>query len=411
MSDRTLVPLCDVAPTTVEWLWPDRIPLRGITLLDGDPGHGKSLITYDLTARVTTGRPMPFTENVIGPAGVVLLQAEDSLGATVRPNIEAAGANLSKIAVFDRRRFAEKPFGLSGDISVIEEAIDATGAKLVVIDPLPAFLSNPNSEATVRNALSKLADLAEEKSLAVVIVRHLTKGGSSNTKYRGGGSIGIIGAARSALLVGHDPSSDCPHQHVLALNKSNLADAVSLTYRTVKRNESITVEWLGESQHAVDALSGTSADGFGYSQLDEACYVLYTILAEDEAPTAATEVKKQAGEALVSPRTLKRAKKKLSVRSRRVTTAPAANEGEPAAHWVWELPNNDVLLKPFRERAMREQTQDILNDIEDVTEPSNPDGMTESEAPLIEPPKRSWEESEPCSEAVLESPGRRPWDD
>jgi hypothetical protein len=414
MNERELISISDVKPEAVQWCWNDRIPLGGITLLDGDPGDGKSTILYDLSARVTTGRPMPFSDDFVGPAGVVLLQAEDLLGATVRPNLEAAGADLSRIAVFDRRRFSKNSFDLLKDISIIEKAIESTGAKLVIIDPLPAFLGNPNSEASVRKALSELAILAEAKNLAIVIVRHLTKGRSSQSKYRGSGSIGIIASARSALFVGHDPSSDDPHQHVLALNKSNLADAEPLSYRTVKQGDAITVEWLGKSSHTVDVLSESGADNFRHSQLDEACYVLYTILADHEGPMPATEVKKQAGEALVSPRTLKRAKTKLGVMSRRVSAIRTEENGKPTIHWVWELPNNDALLRPFLERSMREHAHDFLGCIEEVTESNNFEGTTEPEPSVTESNGRSWEEvEEPDSnpEPVLESPEGRPWND
>lgn len=411
MSDRKLIFMNDVDSEAIRWLWTDRIPLGGITLLDGDPGKGKSVLLYELAARVTTGRSMPFSDDVVGPAGVVLLQAEDLLGATVRPNLEAAGADLSRIAVFDRRRFTEEPFVLSNDIPVIENAIDSIGAKLVVIDPLPAFLSNPNSEAIVRNALSKLAVLAEERSLAVVIVRHLTKGKSSNTKYRGGGSIGIIGAARSALFVGDDPSSDDPHQHVLALNKSNLADAVSLTYRTIKRNDAITVEWLGESQHTVDFLSESSADRFGYSQLEEACYVLFTILSENGQPMPAKEVQEKAKAALVSPRTLKRAKKKLGVTSRRAVVESDKSD-ETVILWVWELPKATGHLQPYRDRALKEGYRDLPENTEEVTQ-LTPE-ITEAADSLPELNDISWEDVEErdfVAEPILDAPASRPWND
>jgi len=411
MNERELISMSDVKPEAVQWCWHDRIPLGGITLLDGDPGDGKSTILYDLSARVTTGRPMPFSDDFVGPAGVVLLQAEDLLGATVRPNLEAAGADLSRIAVFDRRRFSKNSFDLLKDISIIEKAIESTGAKLVVIDPLPAFLGNPNSEASVRKALSELAILAEAKKLAIVIVRHLTKGRSSQSKYRGSGSIGIIASARSALFVGHDPSSDDPHQHVLALNKSNLADAEPLSYRTVKQGDTITVEWLGKSTHTVDVLSESGADGFGYSQLDEACYVLFTILSEHGEPIPAKEVQEKAKAALVSLRTLKRAKKKLRVTSRRAVVQSTMSD-EPVAHWVWELPKANELLQPYQDRATKEGIHNSIDNIEEVTPPVSE--TTEPEVLLPEPSDRPWEDyeqSDPIPELVFDAPGSRPWDD
>src|SRR5438445_1224484 len=97
---RTLVtcPLSDVPPEAVSWLWPGRIPFGKLTMLDGDPGLGKSLVTLDLAARVSTGRPMPGETNAAGgPAAVVILTAEDGLGDTVRPRLDALGAKVSMI--------------------------------------------------------------------------------------------------------------------------------------------------------------------------------------------------------------------------------------------------------------------------------------------------------------------------
>ena len=131
----------------------------------------------------------------------------------------------------------------------------------------------------MREALGPLAAMAEEKQVAVAVVRHLTKGRASSLKYRGAGSMGIIAAARSAMLVGSDPTSDDPHRHVLTLNKSNLSSAPPLVYRTVKTNDVITVEWIEEKACLCDSVHEVNQDRFKHSQMDEACYVLYSILA------------------------------------------------------------------------------------------------------------------------------------
>src|SRR5262245_54052476 len=121
VSERTLVSLAEVAPEQIRWLWAGRLPLGKISLLEGDPGSGKSTVTYDLAARVTAGRPMPGCSDAAEPAGVVLLQAEDSLADTVRPAVEAAGGNPRLARVYDKRRFEDRPLVLPGDIEVIEE--------------------------------------------------------------------------------------------------------------------------------------------------------------------------------------------------------------------------------------------------------------------------------------------------
>lgn len=405
MSDRKLVPLECVPATPVEWLWRGRIPLGGITLLDGDPGDGKSSVMYDLAARVTTGMPMPFEENTsLEAAGVVLLQAEDSVATTVRPCIVAAGGDPSQIRVYDRTVFANDPLSLPNDIRIIEAAIDDVNARLVVIDPLAAFLGgSSNSESTVRKALSELAVIAERSKVAIVIVRHLTKGRSGNTKYRGSGSIGIIGAARSALMVADDPNSSDPHQHVLALNKSNLSDACSMIYRTYKQGDTTRVRWLGESPHGVRQLSESAANQFEHSQLEEACYVLTTILSETVEPVAAKDVQQKAKEALVSQRTLMRAKKKLGVTSRRVVE-------KDAVQWLWELPKDRSSLAPYLKRSTRDTIRQSLGNLtpeahspeEHDVEPTNNLGAVHMESEVLE----TAVELKPC-----EPLGGRPWDE
>lgn len=195
---------------------------------------------------------------------------------------------------------------------MIERAVVEVQAKFLVIDPFTAFLAgNSNGDAAVRMALGPLAVFAEKYNLVVLIVRHLRKSGASNPLYAGLGSIGIIGAVRSGLVVLHDPSSEDQHQHILAQTKGNLASAASLTYRTIKRRDgTIGVEWLGPSQHTAADLMGMTDD---HSAVAEAEYVLYSILVE--GPVPATECLKLAGDAGVSGRTLKRAKKRMGVPS------------------------------------------------------------------------------------------------
>src|SRR5215217_7058387 len=181
--------LADVSAETVEWLWERRIPLGKITVLDGDPDNGKSVLTTDLAARVTTGRAMPYGFGKTFPqAGVVILSAEDGVGDTIRPRFDAAGGNPSKVVILGN----DDPFGIPEDLPKLGRAIERVGARLVVIDPIMAFLGeniNSNSDKDVRSALKPLKQLAERTGAAIVIVRHLNKSPGGNVLYRGG-SIG-----------------------------------------------------------------------------------------------------------------------------------------------------------------------------------------------------------------------------
>ncbi|MCH8047130.1 MAG: AAA family ATPase [Planctomycetes bacterium] len=151
MTDERLVRLNTVVERPHEDLWEDRIGLGSLTILEGPPGSGKSCVTNDLAARVTTGRPMPLCTRRREPAGVVLLQGEDGLANDVKPNLRAAGADPDKVIAYNRLADSENPFTLPGDIKVLADAITEVDAQLVVIDPITAFFSaSVNHDQSVR---------------------------------------------------------------------------------------------------------------------------------------------------------------------------------------------------------------------------------------------------------------------
>ena len=353
MSDRRLVSPTEISERPLQWLWPDLIPLGAVTVLDGDPGCGKSSISYDLAARVTTGRPIPECDAAtIGPAGVILIQGEDLAGQTVLPALRAAGADLNKVRLLDRSRFIKSPLRLPKDLGVVRKAVEEMQAKLVVIDPFGMFSDgNPNSESATRKALGPLAVLAEKHDLVAIIVRHFRKSESDNPLYAGLGSIAIIGAVRSGLAVLADPSSEDKHQHVLAQTKGNLASATSLSYRTIKRMDgTIGVEWLGPSQYTAADLMGGMADD--HSAVAEAEYVLYSILVKGPVPAKkCIALGKEAG---VCERTLKRAKRRMGV--------PSWKEGSgKKCKWLWELPNDPILLKRFHDKDVAQLVERLVH--------------------------------------------------
>lgn len=325
------------------WLWENRIPLGGLTLIEGDPGHGKSTLTDDLVARLTSGRAMSLSmpEEQVQAAGAVLLRGEESLKAVVRPRLEAAGANLQKVLAVDR----VESFRLPDDLEVLRQGVLQVGAKLVVIDPLPQFVdANLNSSSGTQKALSPLAALADELNIAVVLVRHLGKSAARSSIYRGLGSVSIIGLARSALLVAADPASDDKHQHMLVLNKSNLASAKSVSYRTEKSGDgAITVNWLGYVSQSAEALAAGYDTVLECSELERAMDFLYGVLVNGEKPQR--DVLDSAKDADLAKRTLHRAKRVMKIKSKRVGST----------HWVWRLPSGDVdAVRAAKERFVSE---------------------------------------------------------
>lgn len=328
--------LSDVQEEEVEWLWEGRIPLGKITVLDGDPGLGKSAFTTDLGARVSVGRDFPDGSECPG-GGVVLLNAEDGLADTIRPRLDAAGGNPSKVLALaeipdERNPEQDRVLSLPEDIRIIEEGIRRVEAKLVIIDPLMAFLggdTNAHKDQDIRRALASLKSMAERTGVAVLLVRHLNKGASGNPLYRGGGSIGIIGAARSGLIIASDPNDPDEKRRVLAGSKNNLAEmSNSVMFRVVTAaNGAARVEWLGQSELGARDLVKAPLDEEEKTALDEAADFLQEELSD--GPMAAKFIKKSARENGIAEKTLYRAKTHLKIKSEKETYG-----------WTWALPDN-----------------------------------------------------------------------
>ena len=329
-----VVHLADVEPERVTWLWPGRIPLGRLTILDGDPGLGKSVLTLDIAARVTRGDMMPDgARGLKSPRGVVLLGCEDGLADTVRPRLDAAKADVGRIVALQAVRDGEGRARLPtvGDATAIAEAARAVDAAVLIVDPLSAFLGrgvDGHRDTDVRQALASLAELAERTGLAVFAVRHLTKAGGSNPLYRGGGSIAIIAAARSGLLLARDPDDD--DLRVLATTKCNLAPPQpSLALRLDATKEALRVEWLGTSKRSAGDLLVSDRDE--RTTRDEAVEFLREEL--NSEPKSVRSLQAAARAAGVSWRTLERVKAPLGVKSVKL--------GFGDGGWVWQLTDED----------------------------------------------------------------------
>ncbi len=256
--------LSQVETQEVHWLWEKHLPLGKITLLDGDPGMGKSMLAINLAARVSSGLPMP--DGTPGQqGGVILIAPEDGAADTLRPRLEAAGGDPSQVLLLNRvegldtkkRAVVDRPFSLSHDLELLEKAIKRTNALLVVLDPLMAVLGHTidsSRDQDIRAVFTPLAQLAERTGCAILMIRHLNKGTSHNALYRGAGSIGIIAAARTGLLVAKDPYDE--HKRILATTKNNLSQkAPHLSYQIVENESGIPcIQWLEENTHPVSTL-------------------------------------------------------------------------------------------------------------------------------------------------------------
>ena len=207
----------------------------------------------------------------------------------MRPRLEAAGADLTRIVALTSIPSADgpRPVTLPDDLDVVRAEIARVGAVLVVVDPLMAFLTgnaDAHRDQDVRRALVPLVALAEETGVAIVLIRHLVKSGGTNPLYRGGGSIGIVGACRSGLLVMSDPEVE--GTRILTSTKSNLsAPPASLAYRLEASGEVVRVDWLGASAHtATSLLADGDQDGPGRRPRPGPSYSTYSVTAR--APLA-----------------------------------------------------------------------------------------------------------------------------
>lgn len=340
MSDAVVTRLSDVTPRRVEWLWPGRLPLGKLVMVDGDPGDGKSTMLTDLAARLSIGAPFPDGHKVDRPRSTVLLSAEDAADDTIRPRLDAAGADPSRVVILDAitvyddvgEQIATRPPSLPADLAALERLVKAEDAALVIVDVLNAFLSSKvdgHKDQDIRGALMPMARMAERTGCCVVLIRHLNKSGGSNPLYRGGGSIGMIGAARAALLVGIDPDDE--GRRILAVTKCNLAaHPPALAYRLMSDpdNGCARVQWEGSTAHKASDLLSIPHDGDDHN---DAADVLRAIL--EDGPLWAKEAFDRMADAGFSKDQAKRAKARLKVRTEKVGKPGDAEQG-----WRWELP-------------------------------------------------------------------------
>jgi hypothetical protein len=328
VGDLVVTIMSDVAPEAVRWLWEGRIPLGKLTVLEGDPKGGKSTITLDLMARVTTGGVMPdgSASDLDESACCVLMTAEDGLADTVRPRLDLAGADAARVAVWEavvtrsedtaELRMPSLPL----DVVRLEALVTEYGAKLVVVDVLAAYLGervDSHHDNDVRRALAPLAKMAERTGAAVVVLRHLNKGPGTKAMYRGGGSIGISGQARSILLAGLDPNDEDKRRRVLAVTACNLAaEAPSLTYELVSDGPRapVRIAWTGASTLSADDLVTDPGTEDERSDRKE----IAALLTEwtERGPVAVDEARRRLRDAGLTPsdKTLQRARRDAGVK-------------------------------------------------------------------------------------------------
>lgn len=317
MKPRAIVHrLADVERENVTWMWQGFLPHKKLVIVDGMPGVGKSTLTADIAAKVSTGATFPCgTEN--RARGVLFLAVEDGVADTIRPRVEAAGGDVERVYAMSGVEIQgqESAPDLSKHIEIIRNLVIEHDIGLIIIDPIMALLgANVDSyrDQDVRSITTPLARLAEELDVIVLVVRHPNKSISSNALMRGGGSMAFIGAARVGWVVGKDPSDES--RRILAIAKSNLAmmaDSLQFQLVTDEQFGCARIEWLGKSMVSADILySEPNQDE--RNQTDEAMEWLQDFLGDSEIDSKVA--KQKAGDAGISEKALRRAREKLDVR-------------------------------------------------------------------------------------------------
>ncbi len=329
--------ILDVRSKPIRWLWPGRFARGKVSMIAGHPGLGKSQITVNIAATVTQGGRWPVDNTHCEPGNVLFVSAEDDVADTIRPRLEASGADLSRCDFLEATKCEEgekRGFDLGEDIGRLDRYLEHRGdVALIVIDPITAYLGSVDSHknAEVRGLLMRLSELAEKHSVAVIAISHFNKGKDRNAVLKTTGSVAFVAAVRSVYAVAEDP--DNPERRLFLPVKNNIGpdnSGLSFTIEQVDLSGGINtsrIVWGNEpvSISADDALSPDTGDE--RSALDEAKDFLSAELGF--GPCEANQLFAEARKAGIAERTLKRAKASLKVQSRK-----SGINGS----WRWELP-------------------------------------------------------------------------
>lgn len=321
--DLKLINMEMVEVEQIEWLFYPFIPFGKVTIIQGDPGEGKTTMVLQIIAKLTKGEAifprqeqkieekngaeMPVDSNVdnlMEPVNVIYQTAEDGLGDTIKPRLLAAGADCSRVLVIDDR---EQPLTML-DIR-LEEAIVQTKARLVVLDPIQGFLGaevDMHRANGIRPLMKRVAVLAEKYHCAIILIGHMNKNSNGKSSYRGLGSIDFQAAARSVLIVGR--IKDEPEVRVVCHVKSSLApEGKSIAFRLDKDNG---FEWIGEYDISADDLLSGDSRGQKSRKAKE---FLLEILAD--GGMAQKKIEEEAEKRGIKKKTLRNAKLELEIDS------------------------------------------------------------------------------------------------
>jgi len=314
-----MIRMSEVQQTEVDWLWYPYIPFGKLTIIQGNPGEGKTFFAMQLAAACTNRKFLPQMEP-FEPFNMIFQTAEDGLGDTVKPRLLSAEADLERVLVIDD---TDNPLTLADER--IENAIRENNARLVIIDPLQAFLGanvDMNRANEVRPIFRRLAEVAQATNCAIVMIGHLNKSSGSQSTYRGLGSIDITAVVRSLLFIGKVRTD--PTTRVIVHEKSSLAPpGQSLAFSL---GDEKGFRWIGAYDiSAEDLLAGGEGNKTELKQ-EQAVKLIEEFLSEGRKVSIA-EINKEATERGISERTVRLARNSMGDK--------IASERQGKDWWIW----------------------------------------------------------------------------
>lgn len=315
-AELKLINMSDVQAEEIKWLWYPFIAYGKMTIVQGDPGDGKSTLVLNIAAKLSRGERLEPEMNIDNPVNVIYQTAEDGLADTVKPRLDQAGADCSRISIIDE---SEKSLSMIDER--IEKAIIAAEAGLLILDPIQAYLgggTDMNRANEARELTKRLGGIAERTGCAIVLIGHMNKGSGAKAAYRGMGSIDFFAVARSVMLVGRIEGQ--PDMRAVIQIKNNLAPfghpkAFELTQDGF--------HWIGDYEITADEVLG------GMVPKASKLEIAKQFLRERSGANVmilSTEIIELAAQEGISKRTLEAAKKEPKIDAKKINS-----------RWYWDL--------------------------------------------------------------------------
>ena len=315
-QELNLIKMSEIQSEEIEWLWYPFIPYGKLTIIQGDPGDGKTTLALNIAAKLSRGESLDEEMKISEPINIIYQTAEDGLADTVKPRLELADADCERILVID-----ESSEALSMADERLEEAIKLTNAKLLILDPIQAYLgagTDINRANEARDMTKKLGALAEKYKCAVLLIGHMNKASGTKASYRGIGSIDFFAVARSVLLVGRIEGEESLRA-VVQIKNNLAAFGNSKAFELSEEG----FRWIGDYDISADEVLGGIAPKA--NKLDQAKRLLLE-LAEGTKRMQSKDIFEIAKEEEISKRTLENAKRELNISAKKINNT-----------WYWDF--------------------------------------------------------------------------